>query len=108
MRKKDRININGALQGEKREFWKRAIMDGFENIINNKSWNIVKIPGNRKIIRTQWVFKTKYNEYEGIERYRAKLVALGNTQMSGIEFDQKYASVVQKKTMRMLFAIAAD
>ncbi|KAG5898234.1 hypothetical protein JTB14_029613 [Gonioctena quinquepunctata] len=76
--------------------------------MKNRTWNFIEQPENIKAIRTKWVFKTNYNGNGGIDKSKAGIDALGNTQRPGIDFDQTYAPVVQKKTMRMLFAIAAE
>ncbi|KAG5899395.1 hypothetical protein JTB14_020217 [Gonioctena quinquepunctata] len=102
------INLKEALNGNNRFHWQDAIVQEFENLIKNRTWNFIEQPENIKAIKTKWVFKTKYNENGGIEKFKARVVALGNTQRPGIDFDQTYAPVVQKKTMRMLFAIAAE
>jgi hypothetical protein len=46
--------------------------------------------------------------YEGVdERYKARLVALGCSQLPGLDFDQTFAPVVKLSTFRLCLAIAA-
>ncbi|KAG5881366.1 hypothetical protein JTB14_005193 [Gonioctena quinquepunctata] len=103
-RENDPINLKEALNGNNRFHWQDAIEQEFEN----RTWNFIEQPENIEAIKTKLVFKTKYNKNGGIEKFKARVVALGNTQIPGIDFDQTYAPVVQKKIMRMLFAIAAE
>ncbi|KAG5876117.1 hypothetical protein JTB14_003734 [Gonioctena quinquepunctata] len=63
------------------------MIEEMKTLIKNKTW--------RSIIRTKWVFKTKYKEDGVIERCRAGLVSLGNIQTQGVDSDQTYAPVVQ-------------
>ncbi|KAG5879852.1 hypothetical protein JTB14_020141 [Gonioctena quinquepunctata] len=107
-RENDPINLKEALKGNSRFHWQDAIVQEFENFIKNRTWNFIEQPENIEAIKTKWVFEKKFNENGGIEKFKARVVALGNTQRPGIDFDQTYDPVVQKKTMRMLFAIAAE
>ena len=35
---------------------------GYDGLINNNVWELVKCPVNRSPIGSKWVLKTKYNE----------------------------------------------
>lgn len=54
-RETDPMNIHEKLTGEKNIFCKEVTVEEFDN----KTWNIVNNPGNRMIIKTQWLFKPK-------------------------------------------------
>lgn len=43
----------------------------------NKTWSIIDLPDGKEALDNQWVFKIKYNSDGSIERYKARLVALG-------------------------------
>ena len=70
----------------KRNVWKH---------INKKN-----IPQERKPIRSKWVFMKKKN---GV--YHAKLVALGYSQVPGVNFTENYAPVINNITMRTILVI---
>lgn len=48
----------------------------------------------------------KYNENGELARYRARIVALGNTQKPRLDYNKTFSSLVLMKTTRILFGIA--
>ena len=51
------------------------------------------VPSNRRLIGNKWVFKRKKDG-----RFRARLVALGYSQIAGLDYDECHAPVVQDVT----------
>jgi hypothetical protein len=52
-------------------------------------WEIIKkedIPEDRRTIKCKWIFKIKRNG-----TFRARLVACGNSQIPGIDFNESFA-----------------
>jgi Reverse transcriptase (RNA-dependent DNA polymerase) len=47
----------------------------------------------------KWVFTIKINEKNEIVRYKARLVAQGFTQISGVDYEETYSSVVDAITL---------
>ncbi len=65
---------------------------------------------NESLIKywSKWTFKIKLNEQVEPVRYKARLVALGNQQRPGIDFDKTYSPVVKTRTTRTLLALAVE
>ncbi|GFY21363.1 uncharacterized protein TNCV_3994071 [Trichonephila clavipes] len=51
-----------------------------------KVWDLVDHPDNIKILENRWVYTIKYDENNKIVRYKARLVARGNTQLRDSDF----------------------
>jgi len=60
-------------------------MDSLEK---NKTWELVKLPKDRKMVGCKWVFKLKKGVDGKVERYKARLVAKGYSHMEGIYFHE--------------------
>ena len=85
---------------EDRNGWREAITKEFNDMTKREVWTKVKkskIPKERRLIGAKWVFKKKRN---GV--YRARLVALGYSQIPGIDFSENFAPVVNDVTFRIL------
>ena len=87
--------------------WWNAIKYEYGALISNGTWTILEVPNDTKLIRTKWVFVIKRDKNGNIEKYRARLVAKGFTQVMGLnygEFEQ-YAPVASYGTVRLLLAL---
>ncbi len=73
--------------------------------MRNGVWKFEKRKPNN-VLRSKWTFKIKCNEQGEPVRYEARLVALGNQQHPGIDFDKTYSPVVKTRTTRTLLALA--
>lgn len=67
----------------------------YETLRENNTWILVPRPANKKIISNKWVFKTKVNQDGEIEKYKARLVARGHTQVQGIDYEEVFAPVAR-------------
>ena len=52
----------------------------------NKVQDLVKLPEGYKKVGSKWVFKTKRDSKDNIERFKARLVAKGFTKKEGIDY----------------------
>ncbi|GEQ66600.1 hypothetical protein JCM33374_g263 [Metschnikowia sp. JCM 33374] len=68
----------------------------------NGTFKLVDLPEGRKAIGCRWVFAKKDN---GV--YKARLVALGNYQKHGIDYDITFSPVIRYTSLRLVLAIAA-
>lgn len=83
--------------------WREAIKKEFHDMIRKGVWrhkNKSDIPKDRRLIGSKWVFKIKNN---GV--YRARLVALGYSQIPGVDYTENYAPVLTDTTFRVLLIL---
>ena len=57
-----------------------------QSLQGNDVWELVKLPEDRKPVGSRWMFKVKRNEHGEVERYKARLVAQGFTQVKGADY----------------------
>ena len=69
-----------------------------------KVWKIIKkdqVPKDRRCVKSRWVWKIKRN---GV--FRARLVACGYSQISGIDFTESFAPVIHDTSYRIMMTCA--
>ena len=64
--------------------WKAAIQAELNALTKTKTWQVVERPKGRNVIQCKWVFKIKKDAEGKIERYKARLVTKGFTQVEKI------------------------
>ena len=85
-----------------RERWRIAIRKEIRSMIERGVWRKTdrkKIPNNRRLIGKKWVFKIKRDG-----TYRARLVALGYSQIPGVDYTDNFAPVAHDVSFRIALA----
>ena len=72
---------------------------------SNGVWDLVELPYGSKPIGCKWVFKTKRDSNDQVERYKARLVAKGFSQKEGIDYTKTFSPVFTKDSFRIIMAI---
>ncbi|GFW15439.1 retrovirus-related Pol polyprotein from transposon TNT 1-94 [Trichonephila clavipes] len=85
--------------------WHDAMDKEINVMKERKVWDLVDHPDNIKILENRWVYTIKYDENNKIVRYKARLVARGNTQLRGESFDEVFSPVINFTIVRLFFTI---
>ncbi|GKF99581.1 copia protein, partial [Tanacetum coccineum] len=64
-------------------------------------WILVYLPFGKKAISTKWVFRNKRDERSIVVKNKSRLVAQGNRQEEGINYDEVFAPVARIEAIRM-------
>jgi hypothetical protein len=75
--------------------------------VDTGTFEYVDAPEGRKVITCKWVFSVKRNQWNKFERFKARLVARGFTQIYGIDYQETFAPVVKFTSLCIMFALAA-
>ncbi|GFV80857.1 retrovirus-related Pol polyprotein from transposon TNT 1-94 [Trichonephila clavipes] len=94
-----------ALRSRDASKWHDAMDKEINVMMERKVWDLVDHPDNIKILENRWVYTIKYDENNKIVRYKARLVARGNTQLRGESFDEVFSPVVNFTIVRLFFTI---
>jgi len=87
--------------------WEKAMLEEVNSLKQNKTWELVEPPKDRRILSGKWVFKLKRGPHGEVIRFKSRWVVRGFTQEEGIDYDETFASVVKPMSYKALFAIAA-
>ncbi|GJR43591.1 ribonuclease H-like domain-containing protein [Tanacetum coccineum] len=86
--------------------WHKAMVDEYNALISNGTWDLVHHPANANIVRSMWIFKHKFNADGLLSRYKARLVANGHSQQQGIDCDETFSPVIKPATIRIVLSLA--
>ena len=86
--------------------WIEAMDAEIKALEVNNTWILTNLPQDKTSIGCKWVYKIKHRSDGSIERYKARLVARGYTQIEGQDYLDTYSPVAKLTTVRLLLALA--
>ncbi|KAK1407693.1 hypothetical protein QVD17_39315 [Tagetes erecta] len=103
----DPKTFSEAMASRDASFWKEAVQDEMDSIIQSKTWKLTNLPPGCKALGCKWIFKRKKKVDGSIDKFKARLVIQGFRQKEGIDFFDTYAPVARISTIRLLLALAS-
>lgn len=88
-----------------RKFGVDLIQKEIVAIEDNKTFNVVDLPPEKKAIDKMWVYKYKYNVDGTMERLKSLLVVLENRQVKDRDFKETLTPVVKMTIVRGLLRV---
>ena len=87
----------------------RQAMDAEINVImKNDTWKLTELSSGVKTIGVKWIIKTKLNEHEEVDKYKARLIMKGYHQQYGVDYAQVFAPLARLYTIRAVISLTAQ
>ncbi|KAH9322858.1 hypothetical protein KI387_017497, partial [Taxus chinensis] len=99
-------SFDEAMQIDASKKWEQAMDEEHKSLMENQTWDLVKLPKGKRELQNKWVYKVKDKE-GGKKKYKAQLVVKGFTQKQGIDFDEIFSPIVKMTSMRTVLGIVA-
>ena len=86
--------------------WMISMQEKMESLFKNGTWDMVRLPKGKKVIRCKWLFKKKEGT-PSVEnaRYKARLV--GYNHIPGVDFTNVFSLMVKHSSFRYMLRIVA-
>ena len=99
-----------ATSGAWAEYWRAAIDKELAGLIALRTWDLIpisEVPRGSNLMNCHYVFDVKRLRDATVEKFKARLVADGNTQKFGVDYDRIFATVIKSTTIRLVLVLAA-
>ncbi|GJZ41352.1 retrovirus-related pol polyprotein from transposon TNT 1-94 [Tanacetum coccineum] len=91
-----------------KSLWIEAMQEEIYEFERLQVWELVPCPDKVMLIKLKLIFKVKTDEFGGVLKNKARLVAQGFRQEEGINFEESFASVARIEAIRIFLANAAN
>jgi Reverse transcriptase (RNA-dependent DNA polymerase) len=96
--------INDPVYGR---HWKDAVEEELIKLQTLDTWEFADLPDGKRPVGCKWVFTVKYTPTGLLDRFKARLVAQGYSQVPGDDFLETFSPTVRFESLRTLLAIGA-
>ena len=100
-------SVKEALQRPDAEQFEQAIDTEMAALLEMNVFTETDLPAGETAIPSKFVLGIKRDVFGKLDKYKARLVALGCRQVAGRDYSEVFAPTVQHSTVRVLLAIAA-
>ncbi|MER8288478.1 reverse transcriptase domain-containing protein, partial [Acinetobacter baumannii] len=73
----------------------------------NDVWEVVPRPEGKTIVGSRWLYKAKHGEDGSVEKFKAKFVAKGFSQIKCVDSEETFALVAKYSSIMNILALAA-
>nr|GEV31689.1 integrase, catalytic region, zinc finger, CCHC-type, peptidase aspartic, catalytic [Tanacetum cinerariifolium]GEW63060.1 integrase, catalytic region, zinc finger, CCHC-type, peptidase aspartic, catalytic [Tanacetum cinerariifolium] len=87
--------------------WIDAVQKEIHEFESLQVWELVPCPDKVLLIKLKWIYKVKTDEFGGVLKNKARLVAQGFRQEKGIDFKESFAPDARIEAIRIFVANAA-
>jgi hypothetical protein len=93
---------------EKQQVWQDAMTEESQSIMKNDVWDIVLRPKGKSMVTSKWIYKIKHAVNGSVEKYKARFVARGFSQVEGIDYEETFAHVSRYTSICTIIALATS
>lgn len=101
-------NLLEAQRSKYARQWEEAVKKEMKSCVDAGVFEpCEELPRGAHVISTRLVFAVKPDSQNRVERFKARFVARGFSQVDGIDYHETYSPTVNRKSVRLLLTIAA-
>ena len=83
-------------------------MEEYHSIMKNDVWEIIMRHEGKLVVTSRWTCKMKHTANGSVEKFKARFVAWGFSQVEGVNYDETFALVARYTSIRVLISIAVE
>lgn len=97
-----------VLASPEKDKWIEAMESEHRSLLENNTWDLSRLPPNRKALGSRWVFAVKRGPDGEIIKFKARFVAKGFAQTCGEDYFETFAPTAKFDSIRVCLSIAVQ
>ena len=81
------------------------MQEEYSSIMKNDVWEVVLRPEGKSVVTYRWLYKIKHAADGSIEKFKARFVARGFSQVEGVDYEETTALVARYTSIRSITSI---
>lgn len=83
------------------------MLEDYLSIMQKDVWEVVPRPEGKSFVTSRWLYKVKYAADGSVQKFKARFVAKGFSQIEGVDYSETFAPVARYTSIRSVIALAA-
>jgi hypothetical protein len=71
------------------------MVEEYNSIMKNDVWEVILRPKGKSVVISRWLYKIKYVVDGSIEKFKARFVAQGFSQVEGVDYDETFTLIAR-------------
>ena len=88
--------------------WVDVMVEEYDSIVRKIAWEIVPRSVDKSVVGSRWIYKVKQATNGSVEKYKARFLALGFSQIEGIYYEETFAPVARYSSIRTILALSTQ
>ena len=84
------------------------MVEEHDSIFKKNAWEVVQRSVEKPMVGSRWIYKVKQAANRSVEKYRARFVARGFSQVEGIDYEETFTPFVRYSSIRSILALLAQ
>jgi hypothetical protein len=84
------------------------MVEEYDSIVKKNAWGIVPRPIDKSMVGSRWIYKVKQVVDGSVEKYKARFVTQGFSQIEGIDYRETFAPVARYSSIRSILSLLAQ
>ena len=95
-------------EAKSHQVWRDAMMEEYNSIMKNGVWEVVPRPEGKSVVTSRWLYKVKKAADGSVDKYKARFVARGFSQVEGVDYDETFAPVAIFSSIRAVISVVVE
>lgn len=97
-----------ALDSPQKIDWENAMQDELQSHSDMNTWELVAREPGMKVVKSKWVFRIKRGPTGKVDKFKARVVAVGSSQVHGLDYYETFSPVIKLASLRTLLALGNE